>query len=267
MGNPSGRRSFWGWGLAAAEPTEDDRRKLASSLSDRYGGAIDARPLPTIEEVELRPPRIQVPAALEPFCSTDVWDRAQHTYGMAYTDRLRAFNRQFDNPPDIVAYPGDDRQLEAVVDWCCDGGHVMVPFGGGSSAVWGVNPPAEAASVVSVDLTRLDKVLEVDEVSGAARIQAGALGPTIEDQLRPRGLTLRHFPHSRPSGGRPTCASRRLRGGAGRGRDDHPPPRRRPPAPAASTTASPRPVPDRLPRRHAGGRPAGPLTPGVLLDP
>ena len=178
------------------EPTEEDRRRLAASLSERYGVPIEARPNPTIDEVELRPPRLQVPPRLEPFCSTDVWDRAQHTYGMAYTDRLRAFNRQFDNPPDAVAYPGDEHQLEAVMDWCSEAGHVMVPFGGGSSAVWGVNPPAEAASVVSIDLSRLDQVLEVDEVSRAARIQAGALGPAIEDQLRPRGLTLRHFPQS-----------------------------------------------------------------------
>jgi alkyldihydroxyacetonephosphate synthase len=115
---------------------------------------------------------------------------------MAYTDRLRAFRGQFDEPPDAVAYPADEAELEAVLDWCDASGHVIVPFGGGSSVVWGVNPPAGAATVVTVDLTAMDRVVEVDHVSRAARIQAGALGPAVEDQLRPHGLTLRHFPQS-----------------------------------------------------------------------
>ena len=62
--------------------------------------------------------------------------------------------------------------------------------------MWGVNPPAEAATVVTVDLTAMDRVIEIDHASRAARIQAGALGPAVEDQLRPHGLTLRHFPQS-----------------------------------------------------------------------
>jgi alkyldihydroxyacetonephosphate synthase len=129
-------------------------------------------------------------------CTTDTEERARHTYGMAYTDRLRAFRGRFDAPPDIVAYPVDEAELAAVVDWCDGARHVVVPFGGGSSVVWGVNPPAEAGSVVTVDLTAMDRVLEIDHESRAARIQAGALGPAVEDQLRPHGLTLRHFPQS-----------------------------------------------------------------------
>jgi alkyldihydroxyacetonephosphate synthase len=70
----------------------------------------------------------------------------------------------------------------------------VVPWGGGTSVVGGVTPPA--APSISLDLERLDRVLEVDEVSLAARVQAGVLGPSLEDQLRPRGLTFRHFPQS-----------------------------------------------------------------------
>ena len=50
--------------------------------------------------------------------------------------------------------------------------------------------------VVSLDLTRMDRVIEIDRTSRAARIQAGALGPVLEGQLRPHGLTLRHYPQS-----------------------------------------------------------------------
>ncbi len=122
-------------------------------------------------------------------------ERAFHAYGAHFTDRSHAFNLQFPNPPDVVAHPRDEAELEATLDWCASGGYVVVPYGGGSSVVWGVNPP-EADAVVTVALDRLDRVLELDDVSRAARIQAGVLGPHLEDQLRPHGFTLRHFPQS-----------------------------------------------------------------------
>jgi alkyldihydroxyacetonephosphate synthase len=194
--NAAGARSVWGWGLAADEPTDEQRQKLAGSLARRYGIEPRVERAVPIEDVSLRAPRLAVPATLAEVCTTEPAERARHAYGMAYTDRLRAFRGLFDAPPDAVAYPGDDGELAAVLDWCDGAGHVVVPFGGGSSVVWGVNPPAEAAGVVTVDLTAMDRVLEIDHVSRAARIQAGALGPAVEDQLRPHGLTLRHFPQS-----------------------------------------------------------------------
>ena len=194
--NAAGARSVWGWGLAADEPTDEQRRKLAGSLARRYGIEPRVEQAVPVEEAELRAPRLAVPATLAGVCTTERAERARHAYGMAYTDRLRAFRGMFDAPPDAVAYPADDGELAAVLDWCDGAGHVVVPFGGGSSVVWGVNPPAETAGVVTVDLTAMDRVLEIDHVSRAARIQAGALGPAVEDQLRPHGLTLRHFPQS-----------------------------------------------------------------------
>src|SRR6185436_8620920 len=84
------------------------------------------------------------------------------------------------------------------LDWCADAGAVAIPYGGGSSVVGGVEAPPRdrATAVVSLDLGRLDRVLEVDRVSRAARIQGGVLGPSLEEQLQPHGLTFRHFPQS-----------------------------------------------------------------------
>ena len=191
------RRSFWGWGLVTDEPTDEDRIQLAKRLSERYSVDVpEPRPIPSIDEVELRDPRISVPDALASVCSTEKWHRAQHSYGMHNTDRVKAFNCDFPNPVDVVAFPTTDGELEAVMDWCGSAGHVMIPFGGGSSVVWGLNPPDDAGSVVTISLERLDRVLEIDETSRAARMQAGVLGPALEDQLRPSGWTLRHFPQS-----------------------------------------------------------------------
>lgn len=85
-----------------------------------------------------------------------------------------------------------------VLHWCAASEVAAIPYGGGSSVVGGVEPDVGTGyrAAVSVDLGNLDRLLEVDTVSLAARIQAGVLGPSLEQQLRPAGLTLRHFPQS-----------------------------------------------------------------------
>jgi alkyldihydroxyacetonephosphate synthase len=97
-----------------------------------------------------------------------------------------------------VAFPGDETEIERVLEWCGDAGAAAIPFGGGTSVVGGVEARVgdRYEGAVAIDLKRLDRVLEVDRESRAARIQAGAAGPVLEDQLRPHGLTLRHFPQS-----------------------------------------------------------------------
>ncbi len=191
----SSRRSFWAWSLESEEPTDADRARRAEHLSKRFGVSITPRPVPRLADAELRPPRVDVPSALADVCSTDTWERAFHSHGAHLTDRTAAFNLQFPNPTDAVAHPRTDADLQAMLDWCATAGITVVPFGAGSSVVWGVNPP-EVDAVVTVTMDRFDRVLEVDPISRAARIQAGVYGPALEDQLRPHGFTLRHFPQS-----------------------------------------------------------------------
>jgi alkyldihydroxyacetonephosphate synthase len=93
-----------------------------------------------------------------------------------------------------VAFPQTEADVAAVVDWCVSSGTAVVPYGGGSSVVGGVECDAERT--VTLDLTGLGRVVEIDATSKAARIQGGALGPAIEEGLRPAGLAMRHFPQS-----------------------------------------------------------------------
>ena len=196
MASSGGRRSFWAWGMEADEPTLHQRQEIAASLSQRYGVAVEPVPVPTAAGLALRPPRIKPPASLADICSSETHDRAVHSYGRSFRDRIRAFNLQFPNPPDVVAHPRDEKEVEAVLDWCSSSGYAAIPYGGGSSTVGGIEPGEDSEGVVTIDLGNLNRVLEIDGVSRAARIQAGVYGPALEEQLRPHGFTLRHFPQS-----------------------------------------------------------------------
>ena len=113
---------------------------------------------------------------------------------------VRAFRGELPSPPDLVAFPRDEAEVAARARLVRRrAASPSIPYGGGSSVVGGVEPrvgDGYARRWSSLDLGRLDRVLEIDRTSRAARIQAGVLGPALEDQLRPHGLTLRHFPQS-----------------------------------------------------------------------
>ena len=189
------RRSFWAWGNEDQEPSHDQYVAMAQRLHQRYGATVALPTPPTGADLNLRKPRMSPHPLVARICTMDDHERASHTYGRSFRDRLRGFNLQFPNPPDVVAYPSTEQELTVLLDWCANSNIVAIPYGGGSTVVAGVEPP-EADAVVTIDLTRLDQVLEIDDTSRAARIQAGALGPGLEAQLRPAGFTLRHFPQS-----------------------------------------------------------------------
>jgi alkyldihydroxyacetonephosphate synthase len=186
------QRSWWGWGwtdqaLSAAD-CADLARRVGPTLP--LDGELTSVPaIPTLPA-----PRIAPPASLAPLLSADPSDRAGHTYGKAYRDVVRALRGDLANAPDLVAYPASAAEVSAILDWASD--CFVVPYGGGSSVVGGVECRDRSRPVVSLDLSRLAGVLEVDEISLAARIRAGSFGPSIEDDLRRYGVTLRHFPQS-----------------------------------------------------------------------
>ncbi len=182
--------------MESTEPTAAQMLSAARETSEKLGVPLEPGVPPSVSDLQLRRPRIAPPASLERICSIDPHDRAVHGYGHSFRDRVRKFDGAFDNPPDVVAHPSSEEEVASVLDWCSEAGYAALPYGGGSSVVGGVEPPEDSSGAVSIDLTALGGVLEVDDVSRAARIQGGALGPSLEAQLRPHGLTLRHFPQS-----------------------------------------------------------------------
>ena len=199
MANTAKVRKFWGWGYEGEGPSRDQQEQMAKTLAAMFElDDLAVADPPTIDELRLRPPRLDPPASLAPLCTTDPVERAGHTYGKSFRDVVRAFRREFAHPPDVVAVPRTEAEVADVLDWCGDAGAAAIPYGGGSSVVGGVECPVDDdyRGAVTIDLGNLDRVLEVDRTSRAARIQAGVYGPALEDQLRPHGLTLRHFPQS-----------------------------------------------------------------------
>jgi alkyldihydroxyacetonephosphate synthase len=193
------RRKHWGWGFEDQQPSAADLRASAGMLASRLGMALGEIETPVaLEAVHLRPARVPIPSSLVEICRDDVHARASHALGKSYADVVRGFRGCFEHPPDIVVYPRSESELERVLEWCSGERIAIIPFGGGTSVVGGVSPDVGPRfnGAVSTDLTELAGVLEVDAVSRAARIQAGACGPALEAQLGEHGLTLRHFPQS-----------------------------------------------------------------------
>ena len=193
------RLKHWGWGYEDQRPSPEALRQTAGLVAEHLGMALGELEQPVeLEQLRLRGPRVQPPAELAEICASDDHARASHALGKSYSDVVKGFRGRFEHPPDAVASPRNEGEVERLLEWCADDGIAAIPFGGGTSVVGGVTPEVSDSynGAVSIDLRRLDRVLEVDPVSRSARIGAGASGPVLEQQLAEHDLTLRHFPQS-----------------------------------------------------------------------
>src|SRR6266496_5486625 len=195
------RLKHFGWGREGEGITPEEEAFVWARIKERFriDEFAEVKP-PRLDEIELHPPRVKPPASLAPIASTERYDRAAHTYGKSYPDYVRGLLGDYAAAPDIVVYPRNERDVAAVLDWAEAAQASVTPFGGGSSVVGGVEPRIDGLgryqAAVTLDLRDMHRVIEVDRTSRAARIEGGAFGPALEAELKPHGLTLRHFPQS-----------------------------------------------------------------------
>jgi alkyldihydroxyacetonephosphate synthase len=127
---------------------------------------------------------------------TDREERVLHAAGKSYPDLVRLRSGDASGAPDAVVYPASGEEVSELLGICAEEKIAVVPFGGGTSVVGGVEPlrgPFE--SVVALDLARIDH-LTTDRTSLLGTFGAGLRGPRAETRLAARGLTLGHFPQS-----------------------------------------------------------------------
>jgi alkyldihydroxyacetonephosphate synthase len=197
---------WWGWGVEGVSFHWQDKPAFPAFLSRATGVDVTREPVPpkSIDELDVPAPQISdevrgrlTDAVGATHVTYDDLDRVVHTYGKSLRDLLRLRAGDLPRVPDAVVYPGSEDDVRALVDLAGEADLVLIPFGGGSNISGSLHPlPEETRTVLSVDLGRLDQVLELDEDSGLARVQAGVLGPDLEEQLGRRGWTMGHFPDS-----------------------------------------------------------------------
>ena len=172
------------------------QRTRAARACARADGDTRAPSMPT-DEPRVSGPRVAIPEALAAFASQTPRDRAAHTRGRAFPDLVAGFAGDFAGAPDLVARPRDAAEVARVLEVCEARGWAVVPFGGGTSVVGGVDAAAargDREAVVSLDLEALAGVREVDATSRLARIGAGTFGPRLEDELAPHGADAAPLP-------------------------------------------------------------------------
>jgi alkyldihydroxyacetonephosphate synthase len=194
---------WWAWGEDGHEVrlSEAAEALLRDELGVEDGGGAVA---PSLEEVDLPDPALppgphaRLVAAVGPGnLRIDRESRVAHSAGRGYPDLLKLRAGDASGAPDAVVLPGSVEEVAAVLDNCSEAGIAVVPFGGGTSVVGGVEPLRDGhPAVISLDLTRLRAVASIDETSLTATLQAGLFGPAAEAALAERGLTLGHFPQS-----------------------------------------------------------------------
>ena len=149
------RRKHWGWGFEDQALTREQLEAAAPGVREQLGfGATEVEVPVPLGAIELPPPRVEPPRSLSHLFRFDPYERVSHALGKAYRDVVRGFRGQIEHPPDLVALPGDERDVEAVLDWCAEQRLAAIPYGGGTSVVGGVEPRVGDgyAGVVTIDL-------------------------------------------------------------------------------------------------------------------
>jgi alkyldihydroxyacetonephosphate synthase len=197
---------WWGWGVEGVSFHHENKpafRPFVINAIDLDVNTAPAAPM-SLDDLAIPAPLIgdQLLAELTDAvgaenAAQDDLDRIVHTYGKSARDLLRVRAGDIPRVPDVVVYPDNEAEVQLIVDRAVAADAVIIPYGGGSNISGSLHAPEdETRPVISLDLGRLNQVIDIDEDSGLARIQAGAQGPDLEEQLAVRGWTLGHFPDS-----------------------------------------------------------------------
>jgi alkyldihydroxyacetonephosphate synthase len=188
-----------GWGYVEDALSERERESVLKVAGAWFGGkSLERRAPPDPAQVALPTPRIVPPPTLLPCVSTAQPARLLHARGRSFRDLAGLRAARLSEVPDAVATPRGQAELERVLEWAGAEGYALIPYGGGSSVVGGINAEGmgDYPGVVTLSLRGMNRVLDVDARSRTVHAEAGILGPDLEEALKPHGFAVRHFPQS-----------------------------------------------------------------------
>jgi alkyldihydroxyacetonephosphate synthase len=192
---------WWGWGDEGVSFMHEDKPALGPFIMRELDVDVRRpaeRPV-AFDGLQIPEPSIspELTQAIAGEVSTDPLDRVVHARGKSLRDLVKHRQGELGRLPDVVVRPADEEQVAATMRAAIDNDAVLIPFGGGTSISGSLEaPPDEQRTVISLDLSKLRRVLAIDAPSGLARVQPGAYGPDVERQLNAQGWTLGHFPDS-----------------------------------------------------------------------
>jgi alkyldihydroxyacetonephosphate synthase len=188
---------WWGWGEdAKAGPTPPE---VLAWFEGELGGLDAPQAAVALEDVRLDPPRLPeaVRSRFGEILRDDREARVVHARGKSYPDLVRQRAGDGAGAPDAVLTPRSHDEVRAVLDACAAAGVAVVPFGGGTSVVGGLEPVrGDLAALISLDLRELDALETLDERSQLAVVGGGIRALDLDARLAERGFTLGHFPQS-----------------------------------------------------------------------
>ncbi|HEX7301108.1 MAG TPA: FAD-binding oxidoreductase [Solirubrobacteraceae bacterium] len=197
---------WWGWGHEGVTFTHADKPGLGPFIKRVLDVDVDRETTKPVafDELSIAEPSLtaELEAALSEavgseYVSTDPLNRLVHARGKCLRDLIRHRSGDVGRVPDVVVHPGTEDEVTAIVRAALEADAVLIPFGGGTNISGSLEPPeGEQRTIVSVDMSRCNRVLEIDAASRLARVQAGVFGPHLEEQLNARGWTAGHFPDS-----------------------------------------------------------------------
>ena len=200
--DPAPMMRWWGWGDPAHGGGLPDEAfdELRAQI-----GAPDRR-TPPVPAEDVRVGERELPSSVQSLLAGAVGEewvrddreaRILHAAGKGYPDLIRMRGGHAEPAPEAVVYPAGEEEVRRVLEICGSERVAVVPFGGGTSVVGGVEPVRDGlGEVVCLDMSRIAAVGMVDERSLTAVIGAGARGPDVERSLGAAGYTLGHFPQS-----------------------------------------------------------------------
>ncbi len=199
------KMKWWGWGAENVRAALSQSPATLDFLRSRLGvEGLEAPSKLRLESVRIPDSRLDGPLREKlagiigaENCRDDHRERVLHSVGKGYKDLVRLRQLELDKATDVVVYPRNEVEVVAILACCREMRLAVIPFGGGTSVVGGLEAePGEQRLVVTIDLAFLNRVLGIDEISRTATVEAGIFGPELEARLSERGFTLGHFPQS-----------------------------------------------------------------------